>query len=88
MPFVVSSPEPEQVYVERLNDMAAVLRRKIANVQVAVLTFGTRHVYRLKSDNSIVANCHKMPASFLPSRTCLCTIARVISAGQSRHCAV
>ncbi len=60
----LSSPEPEQVYVERLNDMAAVLRRKIANVQVAVLTFGTRHVYRLKSDNSIVANCHKMPASF------------------------
>ncbi len=28
-----------------------------------ILTFGTAYVYRLKSQRSVVANCHKMPAT-------------------------
>jgi len=32
-----------------------------------LLTFGTARIYRLKSTGSIVANCHKMPASSFTS---------------------
>lgn len=32
------------------------------NIQNLIVTFGTARVYRLKQTNSIVANCHKIPA--------------------------
>lgn len=32
-------------------------------VSTLIITFGTSYVYELKSNNSIVANCHRLPAS-------------------------
>ena len=51
-----------QAYLNNLNTHIAATRESIKNVETAVLTLGTRRIYRLKNSDMIVANCHKFPA--------------------------
>ncbi|MDE6459527.1 MAG: GSCFA domain-containing protein [Paramuribaculum sp.] len=50
-------------YLDKLNSNLAAARESVKNVSVAVLTLGTRRIYRLKETEMIVANCHKFPAA-------------------------
>lgn len=46
----------------RLNDILDRARQFVGQAAVAILTFGTARVFRLKDSGRIVANCHKMPS--------------------------
>lgn len=48
---------------KRVEKVKAEVRAGIENTAVIILTFGTAWVYRLKEDNTLVANCHKVPQS-------------------------
>ena len=48
----------------RLNDILDRARQFVGQAAVAILTFGTARVFRLKDSGRIVANCHKMPSDF------------------------
>ena len=50
-------------YLSTLNRLVDRMQADMCNVGVAILTFGTRHVYRLNSNGMVVANCHKFPAA-------------------------
>ncbi|MDE5744271.1 MAG: GSCFA domain-containing protein, partial [Paramuribaculum sp.] len=50
-------------YLSTLNHLIDKLHADMRDVSAAILTFGTRHVYRLKSNGMVVANCHKLPAA-------------------------
>ena len=52
-PTVVSS---------QINDALSKVRTSLKKVNFLILTFGTSIVYKLKSQNRIVSNCHKVPA--------------------------
>ncbi len=58
-----SSLSDRKSFLGTLNGMLSDLRKKIALVDTAILTFGTRHVFRLKESRRVVANCHKFPAA-------------------------
>jgi hypothetical protein len=51
----------------------------IKNCSVLFLTFGTSHIFQLKSDNRIVSNCHKLPGTLFnrfmltPEKIITCT---------------
>ncbi len=51
---------PEKV-VETINTAIDQVSDYIQKTDFLILTFGTSIVYRLKSNNSIVSNCHKVP---------------------------
>ncbi|MDE6264789.1 MAG: GSCFA domain-containing protein [Paramuribaculum sp.] len=60
----LSSSSPDQeLFIGTLNRMLYDLRVKIASVSTVILTFGTRHIFRLKESGKVVANCHKFPAA-------------------------
>ncbi|MCM1483547.1 MAG: GSCFA domain-containing protein [Muribaculaceae bacterium] len=46
----------------RHNAMLCNMRDAIARASWLIITLGTAWVFRLKSDNSVVSNCHKLPA--------------------------
>ncbi len=46
-----------------LNGSIEDARSFLANIDLLTLTFGTAYVYRRKSDNMVVGNCHKIPGS-------------------------
>ncbi|MDO1445031.1 GSCFA domain-containing protein [Rhodocytophaga aerolata] len=48
---------------EKTKHLLAEVARFIAAADVLLLTLGTAFVYRLKETNTVVANCHKAPAS-------------------------
>ncbi len=62
-----SSYEPE-VLVERLNDVSRSASAFIRRASLLFITFGTSYIYTLNSDGTIVANCHKLPASLFSRR--------------------
>jgi hypothetical protein len=43
-------------------------RHFLANTQVVILTLGTAYAYFLKANQTIVANCHKVPQKFFDKR--------------------
>lgn len=53
---------------DTLNEQYLALCDAIENATVLIITFGTNKVYELSSDNSIVGNCHKLPAAFFNER--------------------
>lgn len=52
-----------EAYLAALNGKIERFHSKFRNVRTAILTFGTRHVYSLKANGMVVANCHKFPAA-------------------------
>ncbi len=62
-----SSYEPG-VLVDRLNGVSEAASSFIRSASLLFVTFGTSYIYTLNSDGSIVANCHKLPASLFSRR--------------------
>lgn len=48
-------------FLENLNTILQSANRQIIESTHIIITFGTSWIYRLKSTNKIVANCHKVP---------------------------
>ncbi|MCE7990804.1 MAG: GSCFA domain-containing protein [Roseivirga sp.] len=48
---------------EQISGVKTDVREGLKHANLVILTFGTAWVYRLKADNSLVANCHKVPQS-------------------------
>jgi GSCFA family len=48
-------------FLQNLNAILLSTKNEIANATHILITYGTSWVYRLKSNNEIVANCHKVP---------------------------
>lgn len=48
---------------KRINKVKTDVKAGLKDANLIILTFGTAWVYRLKTDNSLVANCHKVPQS-------------------------
>jgi hypothetical protein len=44
----------------------------LAEANYVVLTLGTAWVYRLKEDNRVLANCHKLPSNLIERSLCDC----------------
>lgn len=57
-----SDPDPDQV-VERINSALAQAADTLSRASVLIVTFGTAWIYRLADTRTVVANCHKQPAS-------------------------
>ena len=49
--------------VSKTNEVIQTIHEYLKNVKYIFITFGTSIGYRLKSNNEIVANCHKLPAN-------------------------
>jgi hypothetical protein len=49
--------------LEKINGQLEQANRHIASYSHLMLTFGTAYAYRYKAANSVVANCHKLPAT-------------------------
>lgn len=49
--------------LEMINMSMETAGKQLASADWLILTFGTAGIYRLKKDNRIVGNCHKMPSS-------------------------
>jgi hypothetical protein len=47
--------------LKQIQNIQEQLKNRLQKAEVIILTFGTAWVYKLKSDNTIVANCHKVP---------------------------
>ncbi|MEE4114859.1 MAG: GSCFA domain-containing protein [Marinilabiliaceae bacterium] len=56
-----SNPDPF-VALDKINKSIAEGSRKLKTASCLFITFGTARIYRLKSNNEIVSNCHKIPA--------------------------
>ncbi|MDE6322519.1 MAG: GSCFA domain-containing protein [Paramuribaculum sp.] len=63
----LSSATPEKT-VQRLNSRLEQARDFLSETTVAIITLGTAYVYTLVSDNRIVGNCHRFPASMFNRR--------------------
>ena len=46
-----------------VNDSLERARQHLSGLNLLTLTFGTAYVYRRKSDNMVVGNCHKIPGT-------------------------
>src|SRR5574343_215857 len=57
------SHSDKEILLKQLNAALEAMHRQIAEASHIVITYGTSWVYRLKSSNEIVANCHKVPQS-------------------------
>ncbi|MGZ3865240.1 MAG: GSCFA domain-containing protein [Bacteroidia bacterium] len=49
--------------LQHINMAIDIANVKLKNCKWLILTFGSAHAYRLKEDNTLVANCHKVPSS-------------------------
>ncbi len=56
------SGKTEEELTRSIQEKRAQTFHSIKNAKVILLTFGTAVYYRLKKNNEIVANCHKVPA--------------------------
>ena len=55
-------------------------RNKLKNTNILVITLGTAFVYKLKSTNEIVGNCHKLPSDqFIKSRQSIAEVVACLS---------
>ncbi|MGI6073542.1 MAG: GSCFA domain-containing protein [Fermentimonas sp.] len=50
--------------LRHINSSFDVAKRFIRQTDVLIVTFGTAYIYRLKSNNMVVSNCHKFPSSY------------------------
>jgi hypothetical protein len=57
-----SNPDPETA-LSGMNQSLSLAARKLETASHLFLTFGTSWIYREKEGNSIVGNCHKLPAN-------------------------
>lgn len=57
-----SGADPDQV-VERINNALSEAADTLSRASVLIVTFGTAWIYRLADTRTVVANCHKQPAS-------------------------
>lgn len=57
---LLSHPEKE-VLLQKLNEAIQITRKQIKESTHFILTLGTAWVYKHKTSNEVVANCHKMP---------------------------
>ncbi|WP_396194714.1 GSCFA domain-containing protein, partial [Flavobacterium sp.] len=55
------SQSDKDTLLQQLNTSAENMYRQITEATHIIITFGTSWVYRLKTTNEIVANCHKVP---------------------------
>lgn len=55
------SNQNKEAFIQKLNEIITVIHLKILSLTHCIITYGTSWVYRLKSSNEVVANCHKMP---------------------------
>ncbi len=66
------SRESREELVENINKSLREASEWIKETELLSLTFGTAFVYRRKSDNMVVGNCHKIPSTMF-ERTLLST---------------
>lgn len=57
-----SSPD-KWVCLDNINSRLILSANALQKAEIIIFTFGTAWVYKLKESGSIVANCHKLPAS-------------------------
>lgn len=58
----LSNPNKEE-FLKILNQVTQQVHNQLIEATHAIVTYGTAWVYRLKSAQEVVANCHKMPQS-------------------------
>ncbi|WDE97004.1 GSCFA domain-containing protein [Lentisphaera profundi] len=58
LPFIQGSPENPLEFIQKVQDQT---RGKLQSSSVLFITFGSAVVYQLKSNDHVVANCHKLP---------------------------
>lgn len=51
----------KDIFIERLNQILSEIHLQIGTLTHCLITYGTSWVYRNKSSQAIVANCHKVP---------------------------
>ncbi len=56
----ISNPDKEK-FLENLNKILELSHSQIIKLSHCIITYGTSWVYKLKTTNDVVANCHKMP---------------------------
>ncbi len=54
--------------LENINNEFSLAAENIASTDFFIITFGSSHIYELKENNKIVANCHKIPAKHFSER--------------------
>ncbi|MEI7508577.1 MAG: GSCFA domain-containing protein [Flavobacterium sp.] len=57
------SNENKKAFIQNLNEILSLTHSQISALTHCIITYGTSWVYRLKSSNEVVANCHKMSQS-------------------------
>ena len=57
------SHENKDEFIQNLNKILSSTHFQISSLTHCIITYGTSWVYRLKSTNEVVANCHKVPQS-------------------------
>ncbi len=55
--------------ISRINDKVVEASVRLKRSQVLIVTFGTAYVYEYKKTQSVVSNCHKLPASNFSRRS-------------------
>ena len=55
------STENKEKFLENLNAILKFTHNQILKSTHIIITYGTSWIYRLKSNNEVVANCHKVP---------------------------
>lgn len=50
--------------LEKINQSITCASVALKSTNILFITFGSAHVYHLKSHNKLVANCHKLPANY------------------------
>lgn len=58
------SAHSKEGLIHLIEELYAELKSKLLNTDRLFLTFGTAFLWRLKSNNAAVANCHKIPAEY------------------------
>lgn len=56
----VLSNQNKEVYLKNLNEILIDLRNQISVATHFIITYGTSWIYKLKTTNQVVANCHKV----------------------------
>jgi lysophospholipase L1-like esterase len=55
------SQTTKEALIKEINTQTTLLQNKLQSCKWLIITFGTSFVYKLKSDGTFVANCHKFP---------------------------
>lgn len=58
-----SNPDKDKC-LSAISESFAEAAELIKRMDVMLITFGTAHIFRLKSTNEVVGNCHKFPANY------------------------